>query len=221
MKNTYFDLIEQSYYFPQEGFDLRDGFLTFHGVSIKYLIEKYGTPFKLMYLPRIGEQIKKARNLFKRAIKKHNYKGRYHYCYCTKCCHFSHVVKTALREGVHLETSSSFDIDLIYKLYDEDELSKKITIIHNGYKTDDYLAKIVKLNKDGFKNSIVILDSKSELSRINRFAKELTQPLKIGLRMAIDEEPQTAYYTSRLGIRASEILAFYKNEVAQNENVTL
>jgi len=24
MKNTYFDLIEQSYYFPQEGFDLRD-----------------------------------------------------------------------------------------------------------------------------------------------------------------------------------------------------
>ena len=74
MKNTYFDLIEQSYYFPQEGFDLRDGFLTFHGVSIKYLIEKYGTPFKLMYLPRIGEQIKKARNLFKRAIKKHNIK---------------------------------------------------------------------------------------------------------------------------------------------------
>ena len=62
MKNTYFDLIDQSYYFPQEGFDLKDGYLTFHGVSLKYLIEKYGTPFKLMYLPRIGEQIKKARN---------------------------------------------------------------------------------------------------------------------------------------------------------------
>jgi len=42
MKNTYFDLIEQSYYFPQEGFDLRDDFLTFHGVSLKYLIEKHG-----------------------------------------------------------------------------------------------------------------------------------------------------------------------------------
>jgi len=64
MKNTYFDLIDQSYYFPQEGFDLKDNYLTFHGVSLKYLVEKYGTPFKLMYLPRIGEQIKKARNLF-------------------------------------------------------------------------------------------------------------------------------------------------------------
>ena len=40
MKNTYFDLIEQSYYFPQEGFDLREDYLTFHGVSLKYLIEK-------------------------------------------------------------------------------------------------------------------------------------------------------------------------------------
>lgn len=32
MKNTYFDLIEQTYYFPQEGFDLRDDYLTFHGI---------------------------------------------------------------------------------------------------------------------------------------------------------------------------------------------
>ena len=141
MKNSYFDLIDQSYYFPQEGFDLQNGYLTFHGISIKYLIEKYGTPFKLVYLPRIGEQIKRARNLFNRAIKKNNYKGNYNYCYCTKCCHFSHVVKTALKEKVHLETSSSFDIDLIFKLLGEGELTKSTIIVHNGYKTDDYLKK--------------------------------------------------------------------------------
>jgi len=76
MKNTYFDLIEQSYYFPQEGFDLRDGFLTFQGISMKSLIEKYGTPFRFIYLPKIGDQIKKARNLFNRAIKKNNYSGK-------------------------------------------------------------------------------------------------------------------------------------------------
>ena len=69
MKNTYFDLIEQSFYFPQEGFDLRDDFLTFHGVSLKHLIEKHGTPFRFIYLPKIGDQIKKARNLFNRSIK--------------------------------------------------------------------------------------------------------------------------------------------------------
>ena len=221
MRNTYFDLIDQSYYFPQEGFDLKDGYLTFHGVSLKYLIEKYGTPFKLMYLPRIGQQIKKARNLFRRAIKKNKYKGNYYYAYCTKCCHFSHVVKTATKEKIQLETSSSFDIDLIYKLLSEKEIDKNIIIIHNGYKTEEYLQKITKLNQDGFYNSILVLDSKSELERVKAYAKSLEQPMKLGIRMAIDEEPQTAYYTSRLGIRANEILNFYSEHIKDDPSVSL
>jgi len=221
MKNTYFNLIDQSYYFPQEGFDLKDGYLTFHGVSLKYLIQKYGTPFKLMYLPRISEQIKRAKNLFNRAIKKNKYKGKYHYAYCTKCSHFSHVVKTALRENIHIETSSSFDIDLIYNLYEEGILGKNIIIIHNGYKTEDYLQKITKLNRDGFYNSILILDSKSELKRVKKYAQDLEKPLKIGIRMAINEEPQSAYYTSRLGIRASEIIDFYNKEIKGDPNISM
>ncbi len=219
MKNTYFDLIEQTYYFPQEGFDLRDGYLTFHGISLKYLIEKYGTPFKLTYLPRISEQIRKARNLFNREIRATGYKGRYHFCYCTKCCHFHHVVSTALKEKVQLETSSSFDLDLIEKLYQKGELSKDKIIIHNGYKTDEYIAKIVRSINDGFENSIVVLDSKAELFRIEGKVKK--DPVKIGLRMAIDEESQSAYYTSRLGIRSNEIINFYKSEVHGNDKVEL
>ncbi len=221
MKNTYFDLIDQSYYFPQEGFDLQNGYLTFHGFSIKNLIEKYGTPFKLVYLPRIGEQIRRARNLFNRALKKHKYQGQYNYCYCTKCCHFSHVIKTALKEKIHLETSSSFDIDLIFKLYEEGELTKNTIIVHNGYKTEDYLRKILKLNKEGFKNSILVLDSKSELKRVKTYAAEYSGKLKIGIRVAIDEEPQSAYYTSRLGIRPAEIMTFYHDEIEKDENLDL
>ena len=221
MKNSYFDLIEQSYYFPQEGFDLKDDYLSFHGISLKYLIEKYGTPFKLVYLPRIGEQIRKARNLFNRAIKKNDYKGKYQYCYCTKCCHFSHVIKTALKEKVHMETSSSFDIDLIFKLLEEGKLKKEIILVHNGYKTEDYLKKIIQLNEAGFKNSILVLDSKSELKKVKACAKDYEGTLKIGIRIAIDEEPQTAYYTSRLGIRPAEILDFYNEEIAGDENISL
>lgn len=221
MKNTYFDLIDQSYYFPQEGFDLKDGYLSFYGISLKYLIDKYDTPFKLLYLPRIGEQVKKARNLFNRSIKKHNYQGNYNYCYCTKCSHFAHVVKTALREGVHLETSSSFDIDLILKLFEEGEVNRSTIVVHNGYKTEDYLKKIVELNKLGFKNSILILDSKSEIQRVKKYAAQLDKPLKIGIRMAIDEEPQSAYYTSRLGIRSSEILDFYNKQIKADESLSL
>jgi arginine decarboxylase len=219
MKNTYFDLVEQSYYFPQEGFDLRDGYLTFHGVSLKYLIEKYGTPFKLVYLPRIGDQIKKARNLFNRAIKANNYNGDYYYCYCTKCCHFHHVIGAALKHQVNLETSSAFDIDLIEMLYQKGELDKSRIIVHNGYKTDDYIAKIIKLQQMGFENSIVVLDSPKELNRVIKQAGE--HKMKIGLRMAIDEEPSSAYYTSRLGIRHTEILSYYKSKIKGNPNLEL
>ncbi|MBP5583052.1 MAG: arginine decarboxylase, partial [Bacteroidales bacterium] len=154
MKNTYFDLIEQSFYFPQEGFDLRDGYLTFQGVSLKYLIDKYGTPFRFIYLPKIGEQIRKARNLFNKAIKYYNYKGSYEYCYCTKCNHFYHVINEALKHNVNFETSSSFDIDLIIKLYQAKKVDKHLTVVHNGYKTDEYLRKIVLLRDLGFHNTI-------------------------------------------------------------------
>lgn len=221
MKNTYFNLIDQSYYFPQEGFDLRDDYLTFHGISLKHLIEKYGTPFRFIYLPKIGDQIKKARNLFNRAIKKHGYKGDYHYCYCTKCNHFSHVITEALKHDVHLETSSAFDIDLILNLHAEGKIDKDRIIVNNGYKTEEYLRKIIQLLAFGFKNVLIVLDSKTELDRIVEIAKEMgiKRKVKIGMRMAINEEPQSAYYTSRLGIRPADMIEFFKQYIQPNEFV--
>ncbi|MFB1021278.1 MAG: arginine decarboxylase [Vicingaceae bacterium] len=219
MKNTYFDLIDQTYYFPQEGFDLDDGYLTFHGISLKHLIEKHGTPFRFIYLPKIGAQIKKARNLFNRAIKKNNYSGSYNFCYCTKCNHFSHVVGEALKQNVNLETSSSFDIDLILNLLKDGKIDKQRKIINNGYKTDDYLKKIVTLIDIGFTNVIIVLDSIKELNRLLDFSG--ARKVKIGLRMAINEEPQSSYYTSRLGIRQEEMMNFYTNFIEKSETVEL
>jgi len=219
MKNTYFDLIEQTYYFPQEGFDLRDDNLTFHGVSLQHLIKKHGTPFRFIYLPKIGDQIKKARNLFNRAIKAAAYSGKYYFCYCTKCNHFYHVINEALKHKVHLETSSSFDIDLIMNLYEKGKLDSQRLIVHNGVKTEDYLTKILSLHKAGFQNSIVVLDSKEELTRILNLKSD--HPIKIGLRMAVNEEAQSAYYTSRLGIPPDEIIPFFKSHIRDNQNVEL
>lgn len=219
MKNSYFDLIEQTYYFPQEGFDLREGNLTFHGVSLKHLIEKHGTPFRFIYLPKIGDQIKKARNLFNRAIKKHQYKGDYYFCYCTKCNHFYHVIGEALKHKVNLETSSEFDIDLILNLHQKGKLDSDRLIVHNGVKTKEYLSKILSLQDAGFENSIIILDSTDELDRLLNLKPKHT--VKIGLRMAINEEAQSAYYTSRLGIPPGEIIDFFKKRIRDNEKVEL
>ena len=75
MNNTYSDLVDQTFDFPQEDFKLVDGYLQYNGQDIKALIDKYGTPLKLTYLPKIGKQINKAKTMFAAAFKKHKYTG--------------------------------------------------------------------------------------------------------------------------------------------------
>ena len=53
MKNKYIDLIDQTYYFPQDEFTLDGDELRFHNIDLMELVRKYGAPLKFMYLPRI------------------------------------------------------------------------------------------------------------------------------------------------------------------------
>lgn len=219
MKNNYFELIDQTYDFPQNGFDLLNGNLSFNKVDLTNLIKKYGTPFRLTYLPDIREKIQTARKLFNNAISENNYSGRYEFCYCTKCCHFNHVVSKALKENVSLETSSSFDIDLIENLYKKGKLEKERTIVHNGYKTDNYIKKIGRLIHEGFSNCISVLDSKRELEKLKSI--ETDKKIKIGVRICIEEDPQAAYYTSRMGINKRELLEFISEKIVDDDRFEL
>ncbi len=212
---TYSDLVQQTFNFPQEGFDTVDGYLQFNGVNLKALIDKYGTPLKLSYLPKIGMQIKKAKKMFEVAYKKHKYEGKYFYCYCTKSSHFSFVVEETLKHEVHLETSFAYDIEIINKLYQKKKITKDIQIICNGYKQKGYIARIAKLLNTGFKNVTPILDNKEELQQLKKAVKV---PFKVGIRVAAEEEPNFPFYTSRLGIRARDILEFYVDKIESNED---
>lgn len=218
VKNRYFDLIDQTFYFPQEGFDIEDGYLVFNGVPLHYLINKYGTPIKLSYLPKIGSQIKKVRNLFTRAMKTIGYRGKYHYCYCTKSCHFSYVMNEVLRHDVELETSSAFDIELIKKLYEKGKVTKDKIIICNGFKPKRYLEKIVELINDGWTNVIPICDNMEE---INFYEQHVEGKCKIGIRMATEEEPNFEFYTSRLGIRYADVLPFFQEKIKDHPKFEL
>ncbi len=53
------------------------------------------------------------------------------------------MISEALKHNVNLETSSSFDIDLILHMYKDNKIDKDRIIVHNGYKTDEYLKKII------------------------------------------------------------------------------
>ncbi len=216
MNNTYTELVKQTFHFPQEGFEINDeGELKFNGLDLMKLIEKYGTPLKLTYLPKIGNQINKAKKMFDHAFKKHKYEGKYFYCYCTKSSHFSFVVEEALKHEIHLETSYAYDIEIINKLYQRRKISKDTFIICNGYKQKGYTSRIAKLINSGFKNVIPILDNKEEL---DSYKRSVRQPFKLGIRIAAEEEPTFPFYTSRLGMRAKDILEFYVDNIEGYEN---
>ncbi len=218
MNNTYTDLVKQTFHFPQEGVDLnKNGFLEFNGLDLKPIIEKHGTPLKLTFLPKIGININRAKTYFDKAFKKHKYEGKYFYCYCTKSSHFSFVVEEALKHNIHLETSYAYDIEIINQLYKKRKITKDIHVICNGFKQKSYTSRIARLINSGFKNVIPILDNKEELAMYKRSIK-IKEPFKIGIRIAAEEEPSFPFYTSRLGIRAKDVLEFYVNELKGNEN---
>ena len=83
MKDKYIDLIEQTFDFPQDEFTVEDNELNFHDIPLMELIKQYGTPLKITYLPKISQQINRAKRMFNVAMAKVDYKGTYNYCYCT------------------------------------------------------------------------------------------------------------------------------------------
>ena len=75
MNTKYKDLIEQTFDFPQEEFQVENGNLLFHDIELVQLIEQYGTPLKFNYLPKIFKKINRAKSWFEAAIKIRSIKG--------------------------------------------------------------------------------------------------------------------------------------------------
>ncbi|MBE7697249.1 type III PLP-dependent enzyme domain-containing protein [Tenacibaculum finnmarkense] len=218
MNTRYKDLIEQTFDFPQEEFHTKNDNLFFHNIDMMALVKQYGSPLKFTYLPKISENIHKAKNWFHKAMEKHQYKGTYNYSYCTKSSHFKYVLEEALKNDIHIETSSAFDIDIVKNLKKEGKLSNDAFVLCNGFKRDQYVTNIADLIDSGHKNCVPIIDNYEELSLL---LKETKNNFKVGIRIASEEEPKFEFYTSRLGIGYKNIVSFYQREIANNPQVEL
>lgn len=218
MKDKYQDLIEQTFYWPQEEFYVEDDQLFWHDIPLMDIIKQYGTPLKLTYLPKISENIQKAKRMFNVAMAKVDYDADYNYCYCTKSSHFSFVLDEALKNDIHIETSSAFDINIVEQLFDEGKLTKENFVICNGYKRPQYVENIARLINSGWNNVIPVMDNKDEITELTDQIKGTT---KVGIRIASEEEPKFEFYTSRLGIGYREVVPFYQQHVAKNPKVEL
>ena len=218
MKTKYIDLIDQTFDFPQEEFTLNVNELNFHGIDLMGLVKTYGAPLKFTYLPKISENINRAKAWFAEALKSNGYTGNYKYCYCTKSAHFKHVLDEALKNDIHIETSSAFDVDIIENLKAEGKITDSTYVISNGFKRDQYVKNLANLINQGHKNCIVVLDNYEE---INLFNQVVEGHYNVGIRIASEEEPKFEFYTSRLGIGYKNIVPFYNREIKNNPKVTL
>ena len=218
MKVKYLDLIEQTFDFPTSEFEVVDNELNFHEIPLMDIIKQYGTPLKISYLPKISEQIQKAKRWFNVAMAKADYNGNYTYCYCTKSSHFSFVLQEALKNDIHIETSSAFDIHIVEQMLEDGLLNKDTYIICNGFKRPQYIENIINLINRGFENTIPVLDNLFEL---DKFSKGIRKKVKLGIRIASEEEPKFEFYTSRLGIRYNDILSYYQDKIQNNNKFVL
>jgi arginine decarboxylase len=220
MKNKYIDLIEQTFEFPQEEFKVIDNELYFHDICLMDIIKQYGTPLKISYLPKISQQIQKAKRLFHVAMARVDYKGEYNYCYCTKSSHFSYVLEEALKNDIHIETSSAFDIYIVEELYNLGLIDKSKFIVCNGFKRPLYTQKISELINNGFDNTIPVIDNKNEINVYSELIDK-NRKVKLGIRIAAEEEPMFEFYTSRLGIRYNDIVPYYREKIEKDPRFSL
>ena len=218
MGSRYIDLINRNFTFPQQDFALHKSRLFVYGIDLMQLIHQYGSPLKYTFLPKISENINKTKEWFRTAFEKTGYGAKYHYCYCTKSSHFEPMLQEVVKNKVHIETSSNFDIDIVARLRQQDKIGPNTYIICNGYKPVEYINGIARLINGGHIRCIPVLDNFEELDDL---CQKVKGKFTIGIRIASEERPKAEFRTSRLGIGYREILSFYKCQIENNKKIAL
>ncbi len=218
MRTKYIDLIDQTFDFPQDEFNLVEDRLMFHGIDLMKLATEYGTPLKFNYLPQISHNIQRAKGWFREAMNNLGYQGSYNYSYCTKSSHFAFVLDEVMKNDVHIETSSQYDVDIVNHLYETGKLKDGQFVICNGFKPPKYIDNIARLIDKDKLRVIPVVDNTQE---VHDLLAKTEKDINIGIRIASEEEPKFEFYTSRLGIRYREIVPFYKAILEGNPRVNV
>lgn len=197
-----------------------DNKLYYEDICLQELCKRYGTPLEIAYTDMINKRIKELKKIFKKAIDKNKYSGKYYYAYATKANYYSEVVTTATNYCNFLEASSGYDLNIIDKLLEKDIISKGYTVLCNGFKTKYYINKIIDLRKKEI-NVVPIIDNLEELNMILKINEEIK--LNVGIRINIDNE-MTAKNSfmekidSRFGMKKEEIVYALK-EINKKSNL--
>jgi arginine decarboxylase len=151
------------------------------------------------------------------AIVEHDYQGSYQLVYPIKVNQEYVVVKSLINvpnSPIGLEAGSRPELLAVLGVMGD----ASATIICNGYKRQNYKQNITELINEGF-NVIPVLDHLDEIDYYKKYSK--VDNVNLGIRISTEEEPSFLFYTSRLGIRSSEIMNLYKEKIKPNSKFSL
>ena len=123
------------------------------------------SPLEIVYLPLIGRQIQKMKQIFADVIAELAYDGRFHYTYASKANAAEEVIRTTLSAGAHHEMSSTVDVDIAKIMIQRGLLTPDRMVVCNGFKGPGsrYAANILQLRLL-HDNLIPVIEDLAEIS---------------------------------------------------------
>ena len=182
---TYKNFIKEQYGIVSRVNDylkVKDNFLYYKDINLMSLLKKYGCPLEVAYTESIKERVKGLKKVFQSARKKYKYPSDFLYAYATKANYFSEVEITAASVTDVLETTSSYDLDIIETLFKRNLIPNTSFVVCNGFKQQRYVDKITDVKKLGL-NVIPILENVSEFVSI----LDTNIEFDVGIRLNLSE----------------------------------
>jgi len=187
----------------------KDGNLTAtegnHIYNLNALVHKYGTPLQVVFPFLIEDRLKDLLGYFQAYIKIYGYKGKFFYHYPMKVNQNKEYILPLLSEGANLEVTSSNELWIVKKLWEEEKFNSKIRVFCNGPKTGHYLDLIEELCSKGM-NIVPIIEGQEEVERLFKYKGD------VGVRIDLDIKADTHWDKKfdRFGLSKKDILSLPK-----------
>jgi arginine decarboxylase len=171
--------------------------------SILHSLEERGiaSPILLRVANNLKSQIDKINNGFQHAIKELNYKNSYRGVFPVKVNQQAHVIEKIVEYGAPhhfgLEVGSKPELIIALGQY----LAKESLLICNGIKDSEFISLALLSRKLGF-NTIIVLESLSELELVLEASKRLDIRPALGIRIKLNNRI-TGNWASSSGDRSA------------------
>ncbi|MBI4095627.1 MAG: hypothetical protein HY438_02065 [DPANN group archaeon] len=194
-------------------------------IDVYKLAKQYGTPLEILLPGIITERAQYLRSCFSNAIAFAGYTGTYSHCFPLKSNPLPDVVRAAVAGGTSVEVGTNGEAFIAERMYHHGELARDAVVICNGAKEQNYLRRILELQKNGF-NTIPIIEAEQEYFLIKDLMGKLNMDhVKTGLRVrtGIDLMGATRWNSATeqnpFGLKTNDALRFVEDYIAKDSAV--